>query len=1797
MKYTSKSFDPSFDQTSRQSPRHGAWRLVLSLLVLVFLVSAGQAVAQDSAPFAQWSELQKGNAPDTVHAIENIDSVNLFNGNLSLRIPLGQSYPVNGGLSYGLTLVYNSNPWEVKASSRLECRKNDEPGAQNPFYAKTLDRLSNAGPGWMLNLGRFAPVEDLLPDATRPAFTYVSGDGSFHGLHPELHWDDETTYPGVYHTRDGSFIRMLVNATCQSPGSSPCRKLELPDGSHQEFRDVGGPYENFRPTLIADAFGNQVAIEYGAFTWILTDDHGRRQEVHFDTTTEAFAYSKIMQVILTAFDGQSATYDFVYHDPATIDRHQFELTVIEDFQTCDQILGNTSLGPEIPGVELLKELQLPDGSFYRMDYHREEVNTSGVGGTLIDGAMAGALQQIRLSTGLHYRFEYTDEYGIPNIERRTPAAHERVFGVAKKQRFIFDEEGLEQEVVTWEYDTKRAEFEADGEEPGIQRFQPCFRSTDLKFFAGDPDQSPGLTPTRHSRHYFSLAELGPDQGPHFRARRALPFTPCLPDGGGVYYNDPPDPAEPHGLYLSEEVFDPANPGGGALRSVWVAYETDAPSGVDDKDGNKRLVRRQTVYHDDGDRWIESRYEDFDGLGNYRKQVQLSSFEGSQGIQKTTYTSFNMEEDGTGKTGPDFTPAPGDRWLLGLYVEQCRHEGGSIAGCSDTVQQRIFYDFDPDTGFLHHMRRLRGSTPSSRDVLTVYKDLVGEGNVTSERVLGGDPEYDGEPGVNPNIRFGLGSAAVDHWADHTYDNGVRSRTVLTDDGDYFLETLDQGIDPDTGLVAWSRDTEGLTTYLDYDQMHRLTRIWVRRNGNPVNVATQLFRYTVPAEGSENLTFPQIFLTCEGGSGSCPRTPLGFVFEARTCPPTASTYDGCTSTRESERRYFYDRQGRLVDERRLIPWGESDREVWRKVDYDLADRMAWEAEWHASGQGFDVFFTQYLNHDVFDRPRIVQRPDGKQTTFVYTGDRQVARTVGVWTGSGEQGSTTTEQTDGFGRLIRVTEPSGSSGGAVHTTYRYDEGDRLTQVCVGDNDTGSAQCGGQGQLRTFDYDGSGFLISESHPEIEGAITYTYDGVGNRLKQDFGGADTVHDMSYSYDPASRVVQVLDGDGEPFVDYFYSRGTGNGTGPDEGRLEGRLYQARRHNRVPAGPGSMGSVNHVVTETYDYSAPGDRLSRYSVRSSQGASFTTEYAYDWQGNVTTLGYPECDRVPCADLAPSLDLGLEYRVDQLRSVPGWVNSLTYRATGEVSRIHHANNVSDQIQRNFEIWKPIDQIRIVHNPSTPLWESGVYEYDGAGNIYAIGQESFSYDLVSRLKASTVVTATGTDQESQSYDVFGNILSIARSGDATRHLSPDPATNRLSSSLAGYDLAGNMTSWTESSQTFNYEYAPDNRITVLEGNGKERFFLYTASGERFAILDQGTGEQAYMSRDPGNGLLSRFERDSSGTWSRAKDYIRAGSKVVATLADGTVRHLHHDHLGTTRLITDANGAVVGDLTTHYPFGTFAFDGSPDVEEHRFTGHERDDVGLASANLDYMHARYYTSSMGRFLSVDPVLGDAASPQTWNRYAYVYNNPVGNTDPDGRIVFGIAKKAVKLALKGGDVAATFAGAIDDFNTLRDPNAGTGERVIAAISLVSEAVSPLSVRDAKTVAAAIDSGGGIAKSVANGVAGAPKRIPWTSWRNYEKVTVDGQEYAQVGDRLFSRHAVDRMQPSGLRGTTSGSGGMPQIRQTGGGYDYGRGVAPQYIEDAIASSRGVVQENGNISHTSGSVQVILNPKGAVVTVITH
>lgn len=81
----------------------------------------------------------------------------------------------------------------------------------------------------------------------------------------------------------------------------------------------------------------------------------------------------------------------------------------------------------------------------------------------------------------------------------------------------------------------------------------------------------------------------------------------------------------------------------------------------------------------------------------------------------------------------------------------------------------------------------------------------------------------------------------------------------------------------------------------------------------------------------------------------------------------------------------------------------------------------------------------------------------------------------------------------------------------------------------------------------------------------------------------------------------------------------------------------------------------------------------------------------------------------------------------------------------------------------------------------------------------------------------------------------------------------------------------------------------------------------------------------------------------------------------------------------------------------SFSYDGTPRfvylyalIASH-CTGKERD----TESGLDYFGARYFGSTMGRFMSPDPLGGHLADPQTLNKYVYARNNPLIYVDPDG----------------------------------------------------------------------------------------------------------------------------------------------------------------------------------------------------------
>src|SRR6185369_404341 len=335
--------------------------------VLALLLAAPVVLAQEHPNVAS------GFNPSASFDYAGVDNVNQFNGNLVVTLPLGQSWPAGGGLSYNLTLVYNSQVW-----------MRQEYGS----YVQSLpEPLNNAGLGWRLSMGRFKP-NDFSGDFDPVRDTYVSPDGARHALYSTLH-EGETAATGYEYTRDGSYLRY----------NTATGDLEFPDGTIHTFRSDGFP------SKIRDRFGNHVDICYD-FTscgapvggWKISDGQGRAINVYFKTGVGP-QFQVVDRIEVPAFPIGSnqppAAYTFHYN---------FDDGITNSITGC----GNTDPSTASQSVALLTSVTLPDGTAWSMpagDYFPD----SGVGLP----CKSGMLHQLTLPTLGKIAWDYIG-YSFPS---------------------------------------------------------------------------------------------------------------------------------------------------------------------------------------------------------------------------------------------------------------------------------------------------------------------------------------------------------------------------------------------------------------------------------------------------------------------------------------------------------------------------------------------------------------------------------------------------------------------------------------------------------------------------------------------------------------------------------------------------------------------------------------------------------------------------------------------------------------------------------------------------------------------------------------------------------------------------------------------------------------------------------------------------------------------------------------------------------------------------------------------------------------------------------------------------------------------------------------------------------------------------------------------------------------------------------------------------------------------------------------------------------------------------------------
>jgi RHS repeat-associated protein len=217
-------------------------------------------------------------------------------------------------------------------------------------------------------------------------------------------------------------------------------------------------------------------------------------------------------------------------------------------------------------------------------------------------------------------------------------------------------------------------------------------------------------------------------------------------------------------------------------------------------------------------------------------------------------------------------------------------------------------------------------------------------------------------------------------------------------------------------------------------------------------------------------------------------------------------------------------------------------------------------------------------------------------------------------------------------------------------------------------------------------------------------------------------------------------------------------------------------------------------------------------------------------------------------------------------------------------------------------------------------------------------------------------------------------------------------------YDAAGNMLN----DGVHTYTYDAENRIIIVDG-GNTATYSYDGEGNRAVKTNSSSINSGGDTPDPAGtveflydlrGRVVHTEAPNSSTGWRGEVY--AGNRHLVTYIGQEVIN-HSDWLGTERFrdyVTFDTHQLYTQNLTSLPFGDWLAPGiTGNWNTINFTGQQHD----FESGLDDFGARYDSSSLGRFMSPDPLMASAKvwDAQSWNRYSYARNNPLLFIDPTG----------------------------------------------------------------------------------------------------------------------------------------------------------------------------------------------------------
>lgn len=677
----------------------------------------------------------------------------------------------------------------------------------------------------------------------------------------------------------------------------------------------------------------------------------------------------------------------------------------------------------------------------------------------------------------------------------------------------------------------------------------------------------------------------------------------------------------------------------------------------------------------------------------------------------------------------------------------------------------------------------------------------------------------------------------------------------------------------------------------------------------------------------------------------------------------------STTNIEKFEYFDGLGRLFRK------SDNEGDAWRITDYEYDNhgRLWRSSNPYRNLTPNGVYSSQIWTlkeFDALDRVIKATSPDGQNLFTTYSGNSVTV--------TDQANKKRKSVADYSGNITQVIEAPDSPNPYV-TNYTYDANGNLKSVTQVDGE-------GVTQKRYFMHDWLGRLTRQKQPEeninsnltifdtvtgnSDWSMSFEYDQNDNvRVQKDARNVT----ISYLYDALNRQTQrsyntpsgVV---ATPTTTLYYD---------GVGISGGVLFSKGKLTKVSS------SVSVLLINEFDNMG---RIKN-TIQEVDGQSYPMSYGYDFAGHIISQTYPS-GRI------------VKNKFDQaarIKEISGqatgqayeklYASQITYTPNWSMSSMKLGNNLREQAEFNDNLQKIKIKLGASLGDSSRFKLENAYSTPQTGNngnlqqqqITAGGQtitQTYSFDEYDRLKE--VVENSGNSwRQKYLYDRFGN-RKIDTSNTTVSLVGINPDTNTADNRLVDYihDATGNIET---DPQGRVYKYDAVKLIRDVD-NGASQYF-YDGTGRRVKKLV--------------DGIVSHFV------------YNLAGQMVAEYTTDSPsqegTRYLTSDHTGTPRVITNDLGQVE-ERHDYLPFGeeiAASFGGRSEIEgysaasniAHKFTGKERDE----ETGLDFFGARYYASTIGRFTSPDPLQasGIITDPQTWNRYAYVSNNPMKYIDIGG----------------------------------------------------------------------------------------------------------------------------------------------------------------------------------------------------------